>query len=146
MPQLTQCTQLATACVQLFSLCGLHNFARCMWRRYDESLAGVTSALGKCESFLRTPIPLGYTRYSVRFLWIWLTLLPFALTRAFCGFQVGTWWEGKVDEPWPLVCASVSFIAAIFLSIEDISVQVRLREPLGMVPHLLAPPLTFPPD
>ena len=30
--------------------------------------------------------------------WVWLTLLPFALTRTFCGFQVGTWWEGKVDD------------------------------------------------
>ena len=27
---------------------------------------------------------------------VWLTLLPFALTRTFCGFQAGTWWEGKV--------------------------------------------------
>lgn len=99
---------------------------------YDESLAAVTSALGKCESFLRTPIPLGYTRYSVRFLWVWLTLLPFALTRTFCGFQIGTWWEGKVDEPWPLVCASVSFIAAILLSIEDIAVQIE--EPFAVLP------------
>ena len=89
----------------------------------------VTSALGKCESFLRTPIPLGYTRYSVRFLWVWLSLLPFALTRTFCGFQLGTWWEGRVDEPWPLVCASVLFIASILLSIEDIAVQVLLPLP-----------------
>ena len=37
---------------------------------FDESLATVTNNLGKCESFLRTPIPLGYTRYSVRFLWV----------------------------------------------------------------------------
>ena len=99
---------------------------------YDESLAEVTGALGKCESFLRTPIPLGYTRYSVRFLWVWLTLLPFALTRTFCGFQTGTWWEGKVDEPWPLVCASVLFIASIFLSIEDIAVQIE--EPFAILP------------
>ena len=98
----------------------------------DESLAAVSGDLGKCESFLRTPIPLGYTRYSVRFLWVWLTMLPFALTRAFCGFQAGTWWEGKLDEPWPLVVASVGFVAAIFLSIEDIAVQIE--EPFAVLP------------
>ena len=63
---------------------------------------------------------------------MWLTLLPFALTRTFCGFQVGTWWEGKVDEPWPLVCASVTFIGAILLSIEDIAVQIE--EPFAILP------------
>ena len=99
---------------------------------FDDCLSTVTSDLGKCERLLRTPIPLGYTRYSVRFLWIWLTLLPFALTRTFCGFQAGTWWEGRVDEPWPLVVSSVTFIAAIFLSIEDISVQIE--EPFAVLP------------
>eukprot|EP00966_Prymnesium_polylepis_P177607 4113245-Prymnesium_polylepis.1 len=101
---------------------------------FDESLASATNDLGKCESFLRTPIPLGYTRYIVRSLWVWLTLLPlrFALTRAFCGFQAGTWWEGKLDEPWPLVVASVGFVAATFLSIEDIAVQIE--EPFAVLP------------
>ena len=98
----------------------------------DDALASVSTSLAKCEEILATPIPLGYTRYSVRFLWVWLTLLPFALTRTFCGFQAGTWWEGKVDEPWPLVSASVSFIAAILLSIEDIAVQIE--EPFAILP------------
>jgi len=99
---------------------------------FDESLATVTEDLGKCEALLRTPIPLGYTRSIVRFLWVWLSFLPFALTRAFCGFQAGTWWEGKVDEPWPLVVASVGLIAAIFLSIEDIAIQHE--EPFAVLP------------
>lgn len=98
----------------------------------EECLEKVTTSLGQCERLLRTPIPLGYTRYSVRFLWIWLTLLPFALTRTFCGFQAGTWWEGRVDEPWPLVVSSVAFISSIFLSIEDISVQIE--EPFAVLP------------
>ena len=98
----------------------------------DDCLASITTNLGKCERLLRTPIPLGYTRYSVRFLWIWLTLLPFALTRRFCGFQAGTWWEGRLDEPWPLVVSSVTFIASILLSIEDISVQIE--EPFAVLP------------
>ena len=34
----------------------------------DDCLVTVTQSLGKCEALLRTPIPLGYTRYSVRFL------------------------------------------------------------------------------
>ena len=54
----------------------------------DDELTTVTCALAKCEKMLRTPIPLGYTRYSVRFLWIWLTLLPFALVRTFKDFGV----------------------------------------------------------
>ena len=98
----------------------------------DESLATVTEDLGRCESLLRTPIPLGYTRYSVRFLWVWLTLLPFALTRTFADFEVGTWWEGKLDEPWPLLVTSITFIGAIFLSIEDIAVQIE--EPFAILP------------
>jgi predicted membrane chloride channel (bestrophin family) len=92
----------------------------------------VTDALGTCEAFLRTPIPLGYTRYSVRFLWVWLTMLPFALTRTYNGFQLGTWWEGKVDEPWPLVVASVGLIGSVLLSIEDIAVQIE--EPFAVLP------------
>jgi len=32
----------------------------------------------------------------VRFLWIWITLLPFALSRTFVDFGTGTWWA---DEP-----------------------------------------------
>ena len=35
---------------------------------FEDELATVTSSLAKCEKLLRTPIPLGYTRYSVRFL------------------------------------------------------------------------------
>jgi putative membrane protein len=98
----------------------------------EDTLSSITQNLGQCERLLRTPIPLGYTRYSVRFLWIWLTLLPFALTRTFCGFQEGTWWEGRLDEPWPLVVSSVTFIASIFLSIEDIAVQIE--EPFAVLP------------
>ena len=37
----------------------------------DDCFSSVTCALAKCERLLRTPIPLGYTRYSVRFIWLW---------------------------------------------------------------------------
>ena len=37
-----------------------------------------------------------------------------------------------MDEPWPLVVSSVTFIASILLSIEDISVQIE--EPFAVLP------------
>ena len=78
---------------------------------------------------LRTPIPLGYTRYSVRFLWIWLSLLPFALVRTFNDFGVNTWWA---DKPQPVLLLAMGFISFIFLSIEDIAVQIE--EPFAILP------------
>jgi len=95
----------------------------------DDELAVVTSSLGKCEKLLRTPIPLGYTRYAVRFLWIWLTLLPFALVRVFSEFSIGTWWE---DKPQPVLALAMLFISFTFLSIEDIAVQIE--EPFAILP------------
>lgn len=95
----------------------------------DNQLTEITSSLSICEKLLRTPIPLGYTRYSVRFLWIWLTLLPFALTNTFAEFGVGTWWENK---PQPVVVLAMLFIGFIFLSIEDIAVQIE--EPFAILP------------
>lgn len=95
----------------------------------EESVSRITLSLGTCEQLLRTPIPLGYTRYSVRFLWIWLTLLPFALTRTFDSFGLGTWWE---DKPQPLLPLAMLFIGFIFLSIEDIAVQIE--EPFAILP------------
>eukprot|EP00966_Prymnesium_polylepis_P189689 4395199-Prymnesium_polylepis.1 len=95
----------------------------------DDSLHAVTVSLGKSESLLRTPIPLGYTRSSVRFLWIWLTLLPFALCRTFSEFGVNTWWE---DKPQPVLVLAMFFISFTFLSIEDIAVQIE--EPFAILP------------
>eukprot|EP00580_Thalassiosira_gravida_P008313 CAMPEP_0201631984 /NCGR_PEP_ID=MMETSP0493-20130528/5768_1 /ASSEMBLY_ACC=CAM_ASM_000838 /TAXON_ID=420259 /ORGANISM="Thalassiosira gravida, Strain GMp14c1" /LENGTH=469 /DNA_ID=CAMNT_0048103415 /DNA_START=299 /DNA_END=1708 /DNA_ORIENTATION=- len=95
----------------------------------ESQLGDVISSLGKCEAMLRTPIPLGYTRYSVRFLWIWLVLLPFALVNKFEEFGVGTWWE---DKPQPVLVFAMLFIGFIFSSIEDIAVQIE--EPFGVLP------------
>lgn len=95
----------------------------------DEEFSKVTEALGKCEKLLRAPIPLGYTRYSVRFLWLWLSLLPFALAGTFAEFGVGTWWE---DKPQPALAVAVLFVSFIFLSIEDIAVQIE--EPFAILP------------
>lgn len=95
----------------------------------DSQLTGVTNSLGVCEKLLRTPIPLGYTRYSVRFLWIWLSLLPLALVSEFDSFGIDTWWE---DKPQPVLVIAMLFIGFIFLSIEDIAVQIE--EPFAILP------------
>ena len=95
----------------------------------DEELGKVDVALGRCEKLLRAPIPLGYTRYSVRFLFLWLTLLPFALSSTFQEFGTGTWWE---DKPQPVTVLAMLFIGFIFLSIEDIAVQIE--EPFAILP------------
>merc|ERR1712238_56459 len=95
----------------------------------EEQFTQIISSLGTCEKLLRTPIPLGYTRYAVRFLMIWLTLLPLALVRTFDGFAKNTWWE---DKPTPVLVFVMIFLSVAFLSIEDISVQ--LEEPFCVLP------------
>lgn len=95
----------------------------------DSQLSEVTAALGVCEKILRTPIPLGYTRYTIRFLFLWLALLPFALVRCFSEFGLGTWWS---ERPQPVVMFAMLFIGLIFLSIEDIGVQIE--EPFAILP------------
>ena len=79
----------------------------------DEELGKVDLALGRCEKLLRAPIPLGYTRYSVRFLFLWLTLLPFALSSTFQEFGTGTWWE---DKPQPVLAFAMLFIRYVLSS------------------------------
>lgn len=90
----------------------------------DDSLQTVTCALGKCESILRTPIPLGYTRALIRYLVIWNTLIPFALVKEFSDFGEG-----------PVVVLATLFIGYTCLSIEDIATQIE--EPFAILPlHL----------
>jgi len=85
-------------------------------------LVSVTRELARCEQMLRTPIPLAYTRSLLRFLWLWLTLLPFSLVKTFMDFGKGTWWEG---QPLYIVPFVTCFIALLFLSLEDIAVQIE---------------------
>jgi len=90
----------------------------------EEQFSQISSSLGTCEKLIRTPIPLGYTRYAVRFTMIWLTLLPLALVREFSGFAAEAW--------QPNLLISMLFLSVVFLSIEDISVQ--LEEPFCVLP------------
>ena len=98
----------------------------------DDLLVTVAADLAKCEKLISTPIPLGYTRSSVRFLWIWITALPFALSRTFADFAAGTWWEDKPLAELPVLLVAMIFISFIFLSIEDIAVQIE--EPFAILP------------
>ncbi|KXZ52386.1 hypothetical protein GPECTOR_9g430 [Gonium pectorale] len=72
--------------------------------------------LGGCERLLRAPIPVSYTRHTARFLFTWLSLLPFALYGQ-CGAGV--------------IPVSTG-IAAVLCGIEEIGVQCE--EPFGILP------------
>ena len=98
----------------------------------DDGLASVSTYLASCEKLISTPIPLGYTRATVRFLWLWITLLPFALSRTFSDFTDGTWWEGQPLAELPVLLFVMLFISFIFLTIEDIAVQIE--EPFAILP------------
>lgn len=65
----------------------------------------------------------------MRFLWIWLALLPFALVNTFVEFGAKTWWQ---DKPQPVMVFAMLFIGFIFFSIEDIAVQIE--EPFSVLP------------
>ena len=98
----------------------------------DDGLMTLNTQLASCEKLISTPIPLGYTRSTVRFLWLWITLLPFALSRTFSDFASGTWWEGRPLAELPVLLFVMLFVSFIFLSIEDIAVQIE--EPFAILP------------
>lgn len=104
---------------QLYSMTTINDLQK---NRLDEELSQVSDTLSKCEYLIRTPIPLGYTRATTRFLFLWLTLLPFALVRSFSNFGEGSWWEGKAQIVVP---AAMFFISIMFLSLEDVAVQIE---------------------
>ena len=69
---------------------------------------------------------------QVRFLWLWLSLLPFALENSFVSVVVGTWWA---DKPQPALALAMLFIGFVFLSIEDV-LSPRLEPLLARAPTL----------
>ena len=60
---------------------------------------------------------------------IWLITLPFALVRTFAEFGNDTWWDSRYQ---PVLVVVMSFLSVVFLSIEDISVQIE--EPFCVLP------------
>ncbi|KAK3254637.1 hypothetical protein CYMTET_36153, partial [Cymbomonas tetramitiformis] len=71
--------------------------------------------LGKCERILKTPLPLSYTRHTSRFIFLWLTILPFTM----------------VAELGELVIPVELFTAMFLLGIEDIGVLIE--EPFSVL-------------
>lgn len=72
--------------------------------------------LGGCERLFRAPIPLSYTRHTARCLFLYLTVLPFALWNS-CG--------------WATPPVAVA-IAGVLCGVEEIGVQCE--EPFGILP------------
>ncbi|PRW33245.1 UPF0187 chloroplastic [Chlorella sorokiniana] len=84
--------------------------------RMDENITVFVEVSGGCERILRTPIPLGYTRHTSRFLMLWLTLLPFSL------------WESCGLAMIPVA----ALVAFLLLGVEEIGVQIE--EPFSILP------------
>ncbi|CAE8724251.1 unnamed protein product [Polarella glacialis] len=94
---------------------------------FDTILWDITSQLVRCERLLRAPIPLGYTRSTLRFMWLWLMLLPFALSKTFEDVEQRHMLTMELQIETPAV---VFFIGLLFLSLEDVAVQIE--EPFAM--------------
>lgn len=71
--------------------------------------------LGKCERILKTPLPLSYTRHTSRFIFLWLTILPFT----------------TVADLGATVIPVELFTAMFLLGIEDIGVLIE--EPFSVL-------------
>ncbi|GAX83980.1 hypothetical protein CEUSTIGMA_g11405.t1 [Chlamydomonas eustigma] len=84
----------------------------------NNNLAALRGVLGGCQRLLKDPIPMSYTRNSARLLFLWLTLLPFALFSS-CGV-----WTAPV----------VAAVSAVLCSIEEIGVQIEEPSTTGMLP------------
>eukprot|EP00798_Chlamydomonas_sp_ICE-L_P030040 gene30040-35083_t len=82
----------------------------------NEDLTFYEDVLGGSERILLAPIPVLYTRHTARFLFLWLTVLPFSL------FPTTGVWTTVV----------VVGVAMVLCGIEEIGVQCE--EPFGILP------------
>jgi len=81
----------------------------------------VAIASVECERLYTTPIPLLYTRHTLKFLTIWMTLMPFAFYDVF-----GDTWNHILMIP------AISIVTFLFFGIEEIAVS--LEEPFSILP------------
>lgn len=77
--------------------------------------------LGSSERLLTSPIPLFYSRHTVRFLGVWLCLLPFALYKPFAAT-----WNHVGAVP------AAATLAIFLFGIEELATQ--LEEPFTILP------------
>ena len=82
----------------------------------DANLTKLVESIGACETLLKTPIPLSYTRHTSRLLVIWVSSLPIIL------------WDQCRYATVP-VAGVISFL---LLGIEEIGVQIE--EPFSILP------------
>lgn len=88
----------------------------------DKSLIILGDSLAACERFLKSPVPLIYTRHTARFLSLWLILLPFAIHQEF--LRMGQ--TGFLTIP-------VAAVLSLFLfGVEELSVQLEV--PFSILP------------
>jgi len=82
----------------------------------EYNITRLVDDLGACENIFATPIPLGYTKHTARFLFLWLLLLPLALQTQL-GFGV---------------VLAQQLLAFGLLGVEDIGIQIE--EPFAVLP------------
>ena len=75
----------------------------------------------ECQRLYSTPIPLLYTAHALKFLTIWMSLMPFALYDTFEGS-----WNHIAMLP------TIAILAFLFFGIEEIAVS--LEEPFSILP------------
>jgi len=82
----------------------------------EHNITRLVDDLGACENIFATPIPLGFTKHTARFLLVWLALLPLALESQL-GFGV---------------VFAQQLLAFGLLGVEDIGIQIE--EPFAVLP------------
>eukprot|EP00537_Pseudo-nitzschia_pungens_P016738 CAMPEP_0172401428 /NCGR_PEP_ID=MMETSP1061-20121228/50215_1 /TAXON_ID=37318 /ORGANISM="Pseudo-nitzschia pungens, Strain cf. pungens" /LENGTH=220 /DNA_ID=CAMNT_0013135069 /DNA_START=166 /DNA_END=828 /DNA_ORIENTATION=- len=81
----------------------------------------VAEACSECEGLYTTPIPLLYTRWTLKFLTFWMTFMPFAFYDVF-----------KNSWNHIMMIPSQFLICFLFFGIEEIAVS--LEEPFSILP------------
>merc|ERR1719437_48307 len=82
----------------------------------EQNVTRLVNDLGACENIFATPIPVGYTKHTSRFLFLWLLFLPFALEGS---LGIGTVFGEQL-------------LAFGLLGIEDVGIQIE--EPFAVLP------------
>merc|ERR1712217_626819 len=82
----------------------------------ENNVTRLINDMGACENIFATPIPVGYTKHTNRFLFLWLLFLPFAL-------------EGQLGVG---VVFAQQLLSFGLLGIEDIGVQIE--QPFDVLP------------
>merc|ERR1711972_325326 len=82
----------------------------------ENNVTRLINDMGACENIFATPIPVGYTKHTNRFLFLWLLFLPFAL-------------EGSLGVG---VVFAQQLLSFCLLGIEDIGLQIE--QPFDVLP------------